>query len=364
MLMATAVCGPTEVADRGPAERVFDLAVGKISGQQVLAVTGCGVAALMCLVMAIPLLVCAVKPFGRNAPPPALCLAIGGVMLTGALGFAYGVCHYLERAGAAAYHLYADGFAIIGPDGTERWVAWEQLGTEKAPPNPFNPRHVFPVEGEADVVFDYASGDHAELATSLTQKATLGRWAASLGPGGTAALAGAGRPVAAFLVYDASDTGLYRVSPLAGKLLFVRVGDGCAAGTRGFKARPEGVQGGLAGGMVAWSHMKQIERLQETLDTLAGADERRLFELALGLRGSRLLAPAELGGASLGAVGAWEKMTLGPSVVGVLKFRHADWGDKKLYFESLGQLGDAVSLLEHTFGGDFRTAAMHVAADA
>ncbi len=360
--MATADCRstlPPDLAERGPAEQVFDLATSSLSNQQILAIVGYAVSVVPVLVIGVPLLICAFKPFGKNAPPPVVCLGIGCVAIGCALALAY-TAYRKAVAGpraAAAYHLFRDGLAIVGPGPEQRWVAWEQIGPEQAPVA-FEQQHVFPVDGAADIVFDHAAADHGELATALTARSTRARWTRLLDG---ATVPATGRPAPYFLIYDHSDTGLFRVSPIAGRLLFLRVGDGCAAGTRGFKALNMPVQGGLVGGVNGWMQMKALERMQQALDSLAGADERQLFEQAMGFRGSRLIRPEELAELHFAAPGTWEKMTTGAAIVGVLHFKHAAWGEKKLYFESLAQVGEAARLLEDLLGRDFRPEAARLA---
>jgi hypothetical protein len=339
---------PPELARLGPAEQVFDLSAGKISRNNLQIVAGCAVGALACFTIAIPLLVCGIKPFGQNAPPPAVCFAGAGILGALALALAYGAYQSgtASRRAAGAYYLFRDCLVVVTPGKEPRRIDWGQMGPEKGV-SPWDPRHEYPVDGEADLAFDYSSADHEELAAAITQESTRARWNRILPPAAVSGLIG-GRPAPAFLVYDPADTGQYRVSPLAGYLLFVQVGDGCLSARMGTGA------GGLAGAAAGWQQMKQVERLQKALGMLEGADERRLFEIAAGFRGSRLIAPRELSGLHFAASTVWGKMSTGISAVAALTFKHAEWGEKTMYFESLDQLSSAAQLLQETLGRDFR----------
>jgi hypothetical protein len=363
--VAQAICDRSpapETTDWGTPERIFDLSGGKNSGQQTFVVASCALGVPLCQIMAIPLLVCAVKPFGKNAPPPMVCYGIRGAFAALALVSAYGVYYFAfgSPRTAGSYRLFRKGLMVIRPGQDVRRIHWVQIGPER-PPSSLNRRHVFPVGGGADVTFNYLCAEHEALAAAITRKTTQARWTQLLGPAAVAGISASWR-APAFLVHDPDDAGLYRVSPLAGHLLFVRVGDGCAAGTRGFKARPLPTQGGLAGGVAGWMQMKQVERLQQALDAFEGVDERRLFDMALGLRGSRLIAPDELAEVQLTKAGWWKSMTAGVRIVGVLRFKHAAWGEKRLYFEALQQVVEAADLLQNLLGRDFRAEAARLVA--
>jgi hypothetical protein len=343
---------PPEVGDWGPPERTIDLSAGKMSGQQRFAIASCVLSVPLCLIMATPLLICAVKPFGKGAPPPAVCWGVGGAFAALSLLSAYGVYYYsvLNRRFAGTFHLCRKGLVLARPGRDARRIAWEQIREEK-PPGSMNPRHVFPVKGEAAIAFDYSCADHEALAAAITRKTTELRWIGLFGRKGLAALS-TYRVPPVFLVHDPDDALLFRVSPIAGKLLFVCVGGGYAAGTRGFKGRRIHAQGGLAGGVAGWTEMKRVERVQQTLDALEGADERRLFEVSSGLRGSRLVLPDELTDVHISKIGWFRGLGSGVSLVGMLRFKHAEWGTKGMYFESLEQLGNAARILQDFLGGD------------
>jgi hypothetical protein len=174
--------------------------------------------------------------------------------------------------------------------------------------------------GKPDLDFNCCCADHEALATEIARKSAQARWTRLLTPTVVTGL-DAGRTVPAFLVYDYSETSLYRVSPLAGYLFFVRVGQGCAAGTRGFAWQGVPGHGGLAGGFAGWRQIKQAERLQQTLDVLEAAGERRLFELAAGLKGSRILAAEKLVGLHFEKPSPWEMLSIGVSVVALSSSR-------------------------------------------
>jgi hypothetical protein len=358
--MATAtdaVSLPPEVAARGEPKLVVNLADGKISGLRLFLVAGGFVSFLACLVMAIPLFVNGIKPFGKNAPPPGVSFIAAGILATLGLLMAYAAYHYaFGRFGGGSYHFFDDALVVLAHDNTARVIPWERVQPEKKSSS-LNPRHAFPVEGEDDLTFDVLAVDHDVLAAAITRQATLVRWSGVI----DLARLSTERPAPAFLVHDPSDTGLYRVSLLFGKLLFARVGNGCAQGTRGFPARAVHTQGGLAGGMAVWMQMKQIEKIQRELDKLEGLDERRLIDAAAGLTGSRLVEVSEMTHVRFTKPGVWDGLSTGVKIVAVLRFTHDEWGEKKLYLESLTQVGDAARILQDVLGQDFRAEAMQVA---
>jgi len=47
-------------------------------------------------------------------------------------------------------------------------------------------------------------------------------------------------------------------------------------------------------------------------------------------------------------------MSTGINAVATLTFKHAEWGEKTMYFESLDQLSSAAQLLQEFLGQDFR----------
>jgi hypothetical protein len=346
---------PPEIARLGQPERVFDLSAGKATANSLLAAAGGVVGLLCCLGMAIPTFVCGVKPYGQNPPSPDICFFVAGVLTV--LGLAVAISSFWYALGGRrsgqAYHIYRDCLAVVGADGDVRRIAWEQIGPTKEP-GLFSSCHIYPVDGEAEISFASTVVGHEELAEAITQKSTLARWGRLLTEAAVSQLSSV-RPARAFLVYDVAERLLFRVSPLAGHLLFVQVGNGPAAGTRGFAAPNVPAQGGLAGAAAGWRQMKQAERLQRVLDNMEGLDERGLFELAASLPGSRLIAPDELAELHFAAPALWAKLASGVTFVGVLQFRHADWGDKKLHFESLEQLAEAANLLQQLLGRDFKS---------
>jgi hypothetical protein len=344
----------SESARSGQPERVFDPSAGPVTANHLFIVAGGPVVVLASLLIAAPLFVCGVRPFGQDAPPPAVCFGVAAFLTTAGLAVAFGCYRYAgsARRSARAYHLYPDCLVVVGAGGDERRIPWEQIGPKKETGRLLG-RHTYPVDGEADLAFGPTFAGHEELADAITRRSTQARWTRLLTPAGASRLSG-DRPARAFLVYDAPENLLYRVSPLAGRLLFVRVGEGSAAGTRGFAPRKVSGQGGLAGAAAGWRQMKQAERLQRALDALEGVDERSLFELAVGLPGSRLIAPDELAEPRFAAPSLWAKLVTGVELVGVLQFKHAEWGEKKMYFESLPQFGEAARIFQELLGRDFR----------
>jgi hypothetical protein len=320
-------------------ERVFDLSTGPMAENRVVLAVISAAGMVLCFAAAAPLLVCGIKPFGKHPPPPAQCFSGVFLLTVAGLALAYAL-YYLtvaSRRGAGSYHLFRDPLVVVGPRQKVRQMAWERIGPEKATGR-LDQRHVYPVDGEADLDFDIRCADHL----ALDPDPDPGR---GFGVGG--------RPAPTFLAHDPGDGGLHRVSPLAGRLLFLRVTNGCATGTRGFAARNVPSQPGVTGRLVAYAHMKGIERVQQMLGELEGADERRLFELAGGYRGSRLIDPEELADLHITPATSKEKRSTGVLVVAVLRFTHAEWGERKMYFESRQQLAEAGLLFKELLGRDF-----------
>jgi hypothetical protein len=338
---------PPEFDRLGPAEQVFDLSAGKISHHNLQMVLGCAAGAVACLTIALLLLVCGIRPFGQNAPSPAACFAGAGVLGALALALAYGAYHAgtANRRAAGAYYLFRDCLVVVSPGKEPRRIDWEKIGPKKRVSS-WDPAHEYPVDGEDDLAFDYSFAEHEALAAAITQESTRARWS-RLPPLPAPSELNGDRPAPAFLVYDPADAGLYRVSPLADYLLFVRVGDGCLSA----RINPGG--GGLAGAAAGWRQMQQVERLKVALGMLEGADERRLFEIAPGFLGSRLIASQELVGLEFAACTLWDKMSAAAHAVAKLTFKHAEWGEKKMYFESRDQLRNAADLLEKSLGREF-----------
>jgi hypothetical protein len=365
--MSTAADGPRlppEVARLGTPEQVFDLSAGPLSMKRLCSAVLSGICALPSFGLAFGMLLWGIAPQGEGAAPPVVYFIGAAIFGGGGLWLVYSAYLYAwgGRRASGSYYLFRDLLAVVGPDWSIRQIAWEQIGPEKALP-PSDERRVFPVDGEADLAFNRACADHEALATAIVQRVVPARWKRIATQAGVSRLPG-GRRVPAFLVHDPADTTLYRVSALAGRLLFIPAGYGCAAGTRGFAAPSRPVQGGLVGGLVSVMQTGQVDRLQQALDILEAADERRLFELAYDFKGSRLIAPDELSELHVAQPTSWEKMSTGVSIVAVLKFKHADWGEKKLYFESRQQLDEATLLLKELqsrgSGGDLARVAMRV----
>src|SRR4051794_1097301 len=183
MATADGVEAPVEVAGLGRAEQVFDFTTGKLAGMVVFAIVGCVIGMVLCLALACPMLACGIKPFGKNAPPPAVCFTVAGVLATLGLAFAYGAYYYAfeSRERAASYHLFRDLLVVVQRETQPRQIAWERIGPEKAPAS-FNPRHVFPVDGESDVAFDCNCVGHGDLARAITSRSTRARWTRLLTP--------------------------------------------------------------------------------------------------------------------------------------------------------------------------------------
>jgi hypothetical protein len=54
-------------------------------------------------------------------------------------------------------------------------------------------------------------------------------------------------------------------------------------------------------------------------------------------------------------------MSTGVNLVAVLQFKHADWGEKRLYFESRQQLAEAAQLLKELRNPNLRGETARVA---
>src|SRR5205814_8414795 len=135
-------------------DEVFDLAASQHPGRTQVAVGACLVFLVVSFVIAVPMLACGIKPFGKTPPPPAIAFGFGGLCLVLGLGLAYGAYYfaYESRAGTESYHLFPRVLVILTPDGA-RQVEWERIGPEKKA-SAINPQHVFPVDGGDDIRFD------------------------------------------------------------------------------------------------------------------------------------------------------------------------------------------------------------------
>jgi hypothetical protein len=334
---------PPELAPLGEPDEVFDLAASKHASQTKVMIGVCLVFMVISLGIAGPMLACAIKPFGKTPPPPAIAFGFGGLCLVLGLGLAYGAYHfaYESRPGTESYHLFPRVLVVLTPAGA-RQIEWEHIGPEKKP-SAMNPQHVFPVDGGDDIRFDQMAAEHGALETAIARRSTRARWTRLLPP--AAGLSDQASP--AFLAHDPSDGGLYRVSRLCGRLLFARLGTGCATGTRGFAPLPTvPMQGGLFGGYAAWGQAKQVERTQDVLDRFEGVGDRELFDLAAALPGSRLVAAEDLSSVELGPPGTRQKWSTGAQITLVLRFRHPEWGEKTMYLESRPQAALAAEVLQ------------------
>jgi hypothetical protein len=340
---------PPEFARLGPAEQVFDLSAGTISRNNLQIVAGCAAGAVACFTIAIPLLLCGIEPFGQNPPSPTACFTGAGTLGALALALVYAAYQAgtANRRATGAYYLFRDCLVVVSPGQEPRQINWEQIGPQKGV-SVWDPCHVYPVDGGADLTFDYSSADHEPLAAAITRESTRARWDRLPASPVPSDLSG-DRPAPAFLVYNLADIGQYRVSPLGGYLLFVRVGDGCLSA----RINPAAGMGGLAGAAAGWRQMQQVERLKTALGMLEGLDERRLFEIAPGFLGSRLIPPQELFGLQFAPCTVWDKMKVAHAVA-KFTFNHAEWGERAMYFESLDQLKSAADLLGELLGRNFR----------
>lgn len=344
---------PPDVAAIGTPSEIFDLAASKHSGNTYLTIAICLIFTVICFVTAVPMIVCGIQPFVRTPPPPVVCFGIGGFCLALGVGFAYGAYYFAfqSRARREAYYVFPYALVVANENGL-RPIAWHQIGPVK-PASTIDLEHVFPVEGEEDIRFDHASALHEALEMAITHRSTKARWKRQLSSEVRAAFSRTHSPPA-FLAHDPSDGGLFRVSHLGDHLLFARLGDGAATGTRGFAptsapadapADAPPVKGGLASGLAAWTQSEKLAELQAVLDRFDGIDECRLFDLAAVLPGSRLLHPDDISSAEIAPPTTWEKMSTRAHVTAVLKFAHREWGDKKMYLESPAEVARATEVL-------------------
>jgi hypothetical protein len=355
---------PPELAQLGKPDEVFDLAASKHSSQMKVAIVMSLVFMVVSFGIALPMLACGIKPFpiGKSPPPPAICFGFGGLCLFLGIGLAYGAYYfaYKYQAKIESYHLFPQVLVVLTPAGT-RQIEWERIGPEKKR-SAINPQHVFPVDDGDDIRFDQAAAEHDALEFAITHRSTKARWTGLLAGGPE--LSDQVSP--AFLAYDPSDRGLYRVSRLSGRLLFARLGDGCAMGTRGFAPLPAApMPGGVTGAYVEWSQAQHVERTQAVLDRFEGVGDRELFDLASALPGGRVVKVEEISAAKLSPPGRWKKMNSNIQITLVLQFRHLEWGEKTMYLESGAQAALAAEVLQIALpagvAGDVLAAACHTA---
>jgi hypothetical protein len=354
---------PPELAQLGKPDEVFDLAASKHSSQTMVAIVVSLVFMVLSFGIAIPMLACGIKPFpiGQGPPPPAMCFGFGGLCLFLGVALAYGAYYfaYLSRAKIESYHLFPQMLVVLTAAGA-RQIEWERIGPEKK--RSATGPHVFPVDNGDDIRFDLMAAEHDALEFAITHRSTKARW--------TRLLAGApelsDRVSPAFLACDPSDGGLYRVSRLSGRLLFARLGEGCATGTRGFAPLPSvAISGGLTGAYVEWSQAQHVARTQAVLDRFEGVGDRELFDLASALPGGRIVNVEDISAITLSPPGRWKKMNAIIQITLVLQFRHLEWGEKTMYLESGPQAALAAEVLQIALpagvAGDVLAAGYHTA---
>lgn len=341
---------PPELAQLGKPDEVFDLGASKHSSQMKVAIVLSLVFMVVSFVIAFPMLACGIKPFpiGQGPPPPAIAFGFGGVSLVLGIALGYGAYYfaYKYQPKIESYHLFPQVLVVLTAAGA-RQIEWERIGPEKKP-SAFNPQHVFPVDDGDDIRFGQAAAEHDALEFAITHRSTKARWTRLLA--GAPELSDQVSP--AFLACDTSDGGLYRVSRLSGRLLFARLCQGCATGTRGFAPLPTlakqglAMAGGLAGAYVEYSQAKQVERTQNILDRFEGVGDRELFDLASALPGGRIVKVEEISAVKLSPPGRWKKWNSNIQITLVLEFRHPEWGEKTMYLESGSQAALAAEVLQ------------------
>jgi hypothetical protein len=94
----------------------------------------------------------------------------------------------------------------------------------------------------------------------------------------------------------------------------------------------------------------------------ARGEPKQVVNLVGGkISGPRLLLVALCCTAFLACLVIAIPLYTGVKIVAVLRFTLDEWGEKKLYLESVTQVGDAARILQDALGQDFRAEAMQVA---
>ena len=132
------------------------------------------VAALLLLGICGMLLYCAVRPFGTNPPPPAVCWAAGVGLLFLAFGAVFGSYYYLSGKGdnQQSYLIFPQCLVEILPM-QHRVIPWEAIrektGTSKAAVAALRSFR-FSAGPEKDIAFDSSLPRHEELAALLLSR--------------------------------------------------------------------------------------------------------------------------------------------------------------------------------------------------
>ena len=132
------------------------------------------VVALLMLGMGGMLLYCAVRPFGTNPPPPAVCWALGAALLLLAFGAFFGSYYYLSGKGdnKRAYFIYPQCLVEI-LSAEHRIISWEaireKVGTSQAAVAALR-SYRFSAGAGKDIVFDSSLPRHEELAALLRSR--------------------------------------------------------------------------------------------------------------------------------------------------------------------------------------------------
>ena len=132
------------------------------------------VVALLMLGMGGMLLYCAVRPFGTNPPPPAVCWAVGAALVLLAFGAFFGSYYYLSGKGdnKRAYFIYPQCLVEI-LSAEHRIISWEaireKVGTSQAAVAALR-SYRFSAGAGKDIVFDSSLPRHEELAALLRSR--------------------------------------------------------------------------------------------------------------------------------------------------------------------------------------------------
>ena len=185
---------PEPVKALGQPEEIFPPSKQR-SSLGTLAGSLLAVAALLLFGIGGMLLYCAVRPFGANPPPPAVCWAAGAALLLLALGSVFGSYYYLSgKADNRQYYLIFPQCLVEILPAQHRIIPWEAIGektgTSKAAVAALRSFR-FSARPGKDIAFDSSLPRHEELAALLRSRG--GRSASSRIPALTAANASTGR---------------------------------------------------------------------------------------------------------------------------------------------------------------------------
>src|SRR5262252_8846212 len=161
---------PEPVKALGQPEEIFPPSKQR-SSLGTLAGSLLALAALLLLGIGGMLLYCAVRPFGANPPPPAVCWAVGAALVLLAFGAFFGSYHYWSGKGdnKQVYLVFPQCLVELLPT-THRIISWEaireKMGTSQAAVASLRSYRFSGGSGK-DIVFDSSLPRHEELAALL-----------------------------------------------------------------------------------------------------------------------------------------------------------------------------------------------------